>query len=136
MDKLCSNRILDLIKLYSLFSTLINLLLFCAVFADACLKGLNGVPDIVECSFVQSTVTELPFFASKVLFYCLGIMQLCGTRWFCQSKSTRFCLSLHFFRVKCLHRLPMFSFLRIIWLHAYSLQASFYFSDLKQVSIV
>ncbi|CAD6268790.1 unnamed protein product [Miscanthus lutarioriparius] len=37
-----------------------------AVFADACLKGLNGVPDIVECSFVQSTVTELPFFASKV----------------------------------------------------------------------
>jgi hypothetical protein len=38
-----------------------------AVFADACLKGLNGVPDIVECSFVQSTVTELPFFASKVL---------------------------------------------------------------------
>ncbi|EEF39846.1 malate dehydrogenase, putative [Ricinus communis] len=37
-----------------------------AVFADACLKGLNGVPDIVECSFVQSSVTELPFFASKV----------------------------------------------------------------------
>lgn len=37
-----------------------------AIFADACLKGLNGVPDVVECSFVQSTVTELPFFASKV----------------------------------------------------------------------
>nr|P17783.1 RecName: Full=Malate dehydrogenase, mitochondrial; AltName: Allergen=Citr l MDH; Flags: Precursor [Citrullus lanatus]CAA35239.1 unnamed protein product [Citrullus lanatus] len=37
-----------------------------ALFADACLKGLNGVPDVVECSFVQSTVTELPFFASKV----------------------------------------------------------------------
>jgi hypothetical protein len=37
-----------------------------AVFADACLKGLNGVPDIVECTFVQSTVTGLPFFASKV----------------------------------------------------------------------
>ncbi|KAE8692266.1 malate dehydrogenase [Hibiscus syriacus] len=31
-----------------------------ALFADACLKGLNGVPDVVECSFVQSTVTELP----------------------------------------------------------------------------
>ncbi|KAH9748982.1 malate dehydrogenase [Citrus sinensis] len=27
-----------------------------AVFADACLKGLNGVPDIVECTFVQSSV--------------------------------------------------------------------------------
>lgn len=39
-----------------------------AVFADACLKGLNGAPDVVECTFVQSTVTELPFFASKVGF--------------------------------------------------------------------
>ena len=38
-----------------------------ALFADACLKGLNGVPDVVECTFVQSTVTELPFFASKVI---------------------------------------------------------------------
>ncbi|CAA7028437.1 unnamed protein product [Microthlaspi erraticum] len=37
-----------------------------ALFADACLKGLNGVPDVVECSFVQSTITDLPFFASKV----------------------------------------------------------------------
>ncbi|CAI9779984.1 unnamed protein product [Fraxinus pennsylvanica] len=36
-----------------------------AIFDDACLKGLNGFPDVVECSFVQSTVTELPFFASK-----------------------------------------------------------------------
>mgnify|MGYP003702893177 CR=1 FL=1 len=48
-----------------------------AVFADACLKGLNGVPDVVECSFVQSTVTELPFFASKVFFLLLyGIVML------------------------------------------------------------
>lgn len=49
-------------------STLVH---FCsyagAIFADACLKGLNGVPDVVECSFVQSTVTDLPFFASKVM---------------------------------------------------------------------
>ncbi|KAL6205845.1 PREDICTED: malate dehydrogenase, mitochondrial [Fragaria vesca subsp. vesca] len=37
-----------------------------ALFADACLKGLNGVPDVVECSYVQSCITELPFFASKV----------------------------------------------------------------------
>ena len=37
-----------------------------ALFADACLKGLNGVPDVVECSYVQSSITELPFFASKV----------------------------------------------------------------------
>lgn len=38
-----------------------------AMFADACLKGLNGVPDVVECSYVQSSITELPFFSSKVI---------------------------------------------------------------------
>ncbi|GMY31993.1 malate dehydrogenase 1, mitochondrial-like [Fagus crenata] len=38
-----------------------------AIFADACLKGLNGVPDVVECSYVQSNITELPFFASQVI---------------------------------------------------------------------
>ncbi|KAL7218342.1 hypothetical protein ACSBR2_011585 [Camellia fascicularis] len=36
-----------------------------AIFADACMKGLNGVPDVVGCTFVQSSITELPFFASK-----------------------------------------------------------------------
>ncbi|XP_042478576.1 malate dehydrogenase, glyoxysomal-like [Macadamia integrifolia] len=37
-----------------------------AKFADACLRGLRGDADVVECSFVASQVTELPFFASKV----------------------------------------------------------------------
>lgn len=37
-----------------------------AKFADACLRGLRGDAGIVECSFVSSQVTELPFFASKV----------------------------------------------------------------------
>jgi malate dehydrogenase len=49
-----------------------------AVFGDACLKGLNGVPDIVECSFVQSTVTELPFFASKVRLGKNGVEEVIG----------------------------------------------------------
>lgn len=49
-----------------------------AVFADACLKGLNGVPDIVECSFVQSSVTELPFFASKVRLGKNGVEEVLG----------------------------------------------------------
>jgi malate dehydrogenase len=49
-----------------------------AVFADACLKGLNGVPDIVECSYVQSTVTELPFFASKVRLGKNGVEEVLG----------------------------------------------------------
>ncbi|KAL0356969.1 UNVERIFIED_CONTAM: Malate dehydrogenase, glyoxysomal [Sesamum calycinum] len=35
-------------------------------FADACLRGLRGDAGIVECAFVASQVTELPFFASKV----------------------------------------------------------------------
>ncbi|XP_072955759.1 malate dehydrogenase, glyoxysomal-like [Typha angustifolia] len=37
-----------------------------AKFADACLRGLRGDAGIVECSYVASQVTELPFFASKV----------------------------------------------------------------------
>ncbi|KAE8695982.1 hypothetical protein F3Y22_tig00110678pilonHSYRG00342 [Hibiscus syriacus] len=34
--------------------------------ADACLRGLREDARIVECAFVASHVTELPFFASKV----------------------------------------------------------------------
>ncbi|KAJ8561018.1 hypothetical protein K7X08_027208 [Anisodus acutangulus] len=49
-----------------------------AIFADACLKGLNGVPDVVECSFVQSTVTDLPFFASKVRLGKYGVEEVLG----------------------------------------------------------
>ncbi|KAL7103695.1 hypothetical protein ACP275_08G195300 [Erythranthe tilingii] len=49
-----------------------------AIFADACLKGLNGVPDVVECTFVQSTVTELPFFASKVRLGKNGVEEVLG----------------------------------------------------------
>ncbi|MBA0702045.1 hypothetical protein Goari_022806, partial [Gossypium aridum] len=49
-----------------------------AISADACLKGLNGVPDVVECSFVQSTVTELPFFASKVRLRKNGVEEVLG----------------------------------------------------------
>ncbi|GMN34158.1 hypothetical protein TIFTF001_004546 [Ficus carica] len=35
-------------------------------FADACLRSLRGDAGVVECAFVASQVTELPFFASKV----------------------------------------------------------------------
>lgn len=49
-----------------------------AIFADACLKGLNGVPDVVECSFVQSSITELPFFASKVRLGKNGVEEVLG----------------------------------------------------------
>ncbi|KAK4750666.1 hypothetical protein SAY87_004148 [Trapa incisa] len=46
-----------------------------ALFADACLKGLNFIPDIVDCSFVQSSVTGLPFFASN------GILEYTRSGW-------------------------------------------------------
>ena len=36
-----------------------------ALFADSCLRGLNGTPT-VECTYVESTVTDAPFFASRV----------------------------------------------------------------------
>ena len=35
-------------------------------FADACLRGLKAEDGVVECAFVASQVTELPFFATKV----------------------------------------------------------------------
>ncbi|KXG37460.1 malate dehydrogenase, glyoxysomal-like isoform X2 [Sorghum bicolor] len=37
-----------------------------AKFGDACLRAMRGDAGIVECSYVASEVTELPFFASKV----------------------------------------------------------------------
>jgi hypothetical protein len=36
-----------------------------ALFADSCLRGLNGIPT-VECSYVDSSITDAPFFATKV----------------------------------------------------------------------
>ncbi|KAL2522434.1 putative malate dehydrogenase [Forsythia ovata] len=35
-------------------------------FADACLQGLRGDAGIIQCAFVSSQVTELPFVASRV----------------------------------------------------------------------
>jgi malate dehydrogenase len=36
-----------------------------ALFADACLRGMNGAT-ATECTYVESDVTDLPFFATKV----------------------------------------------------------------------
>ncbi|CAH8281802.1 unnamed protein product [Eruca vesicaria subsp. sativa] len=44
-----------------------------AKFADACLRGLRGDANVIECSFVAShVVTELPFFATKVRLGRIG----------------------------------------------------------------
>ncbi|EFJ08326.1 hypothetical protein SELMODRAFT_131967 [Selaginella moellendorffii] len=38
-----------------------------ALFAEACLKGLNGVNNVIECTYVESSVVPgLSFFSSKV----------------------------------------------------------------------
>ncbi|XP_010531585.1 PREDICTED: probable malate dehydrogenase, glyoxysomal [Tarenaya hassleriana] len=47
-------------------------------FADACLRGLRGDANVIECAFVASHVTELPFFASKVRLGRGGIEEVHG----------------------------------------------------------
>ena len=37
-----------------------------AEFAAACLRALSGELNVVECAYVESHLTELPFFASPV----------------------------------------------------------------------
>lgn len=37
-----------------------------AEFAASCLRALAGEPGVVECAYVESHLTELPFFASPV----------------------------------------------------------------------
>ncbi|KFM24699.1 Malate dehydrogenase, mitochondrial [Auxenochlorella protothecoides] len=49
-----------------------------ALMADACLRGLNGDSDVVECAYVESTVTDLPFFASKVRLGRAGVEEVYG----------------------------------------------------------
>merc|ERR1712183_896532 len=43
-----------------------------ARFGSAVLKGLAGTPT-TECAYVQSSVTDLPYFASKVTFGVNGV---------------------------------------------------------------
>mmetsp|Transcript_47696 Transcript_47696/g.152890 ORF Transcript_47696/g.152890 Transcript_47696/m.152890 type:complete len:426 (+) Transcript_47696:324-1601(+) len=49
-----------------------------ALFGDACLRGMNGAPDVVECSYVQSTVTSSVFFSSKVRIGPSGAEEIMG----------------------------------------------------------
>ncbi|KAL0921874.1 hypothetical protein M5K25_008988 [Dendrobium thyrsiflorum] len=47
-----------------------------AKFADACMRALRGDAGVVECAFVASQVTELPFFASKVRLGRSGVDEI------------------------------------------------------------
>ncbi len=37
-----------------------------AKFAESCLKALQGEPGVIECAYVSSHLTDLPFFASPL----------------------------------------------------------------------
>lgn len=45
-------------------------------FADACLRGMRGDAGVVECAFVSSQVTELPFFATRVRLGRNGVEEI------------------------------------------------------------
>ncbi|XP_002531998.3 malate dehydrogenase, glyoxysomal [Ricinus communis] len=45
-------------------------------FADACLRGMRGDAGVIQCAYVASEVTELPFFASKVRLGRTGIEEI------------------------------------------------------------
>jgi malate dehydrogenase len=50
-----------------------------ALFAESCLKGLNGYEDIIECSYVASNIIPgLPFFSSKVRLGPSGVEEILG----------------------------------------------------------
>eukprot|EP00249_Psilotum_nudum_P024919 c29323_g3_i1 orf=326-1342(+) len=49
-----------------------------SIFVDGCLKAINGMEDVVDCSYVASNITPLPFFASKVRIGLHGIEDVLG----------------------------------------------------------
>lgn len=49
-----------------------------ALFADACLRAKNGEAGVTECTYVESNVTEVPFFASKVTLGKDGVEKIHG----------------------------------------------------------
>ena len=44
-----------------------------AKFAESCLAALDGRPNVVECAYVESHLTDLPFFASRVRLGRVGV---------------------------------------------------------------
>ena len=48
-----------------------------AEFADSCMRAMLDVEGIVECAYVQSSLTELPFFASPLRLGRNGIKVSC-----------------------------------------------------------
>jgi len=49
-----------------------------ARFAESCIRALDGDSDVYECAYVQSEVTELPFFATRVKLGKAGVEAIIG----------------------------------------------------------
>ncbi|GMH41006.1 hypothetical protein BSKO_08916 [Bryopsis sp. KO-2023] len=48
-----------------------------ALFGDACLRGLNGQKNVIECSFVESSVQEgVAYFSSKIKLGTEGVQEI------------------------------------------------------------
>ena len=50
------------------------------VFTEQVLKGLRGEPNIVQCAFVESTLTDAPYFASPCQFGPQGVEKVLDFR--------------------------------------------------------
>lgn len=50
-----------------------------ARFIESSLRALDGEEDVYECAFVESSVTELPFFASRVKLGKGGVETVVGS---------------------------------------------------------
>ncbi|KAI7732735.1 hypothetical protein M8C21_022533 [Ambrosia artemisiifolia] len=57
-------------------STTLSMAYAAVKFADRYLRGLRGDVDIVDCAFVESRVTELPFFATQVRLGHIGVEEI------------------------------------------------------------
>ena len=49
-----------------------------AVFAESCLKAMSGEANVRDYAYVESSVTDLPFFASRVLLGKEGVEEVEG----------------------------------------------------------
>jgi len=49
-----------------------------ARFAESCLRALDGDSDVYECAYIQSEVTDLPFFATTVKLGKKGVEEILG----------------------------------------------------------
>lgn len=71
-----------------------------ALFADSCLRGLNGDSNVFDYSYVESDITDVPFFSSRVdlgpegntsaMFCAYSMLLTCSSHTYtdCQPAST------------------------------------------------